>query len=294
MRVTIAGSSGLIGSSLLPALAGRGHEVVRLVRREPAEADELQWDPAEGVLPATALDGVDAVVNLAGATIGQRWSERARERILSSRVDTTRLLAEAVAARAPHTAFVAASAVGYYGDRGDEELTEASVKGAGFLADVSDAWESAARAAHDAGARTVHLRQGIVLSAEGGALARLLTPFRLGVGGRVGSGAQYWSWISLRDIVAAYVWAIEGDASGAVNAMSPRPVTNAEFTKALGTALRRPTRLPLPAIAVRTMFGAMGEEMLLGGQRALPTRLVGAGFAFAHPEVEAGIRSALR
>ncbi len=293
MKVVVAGSSGLIGSALLPALAGRGHELVRLVRRAPTAPDELHWDPATGLLPSEALTGVEVVVNLAGATIGRRWTRRARERILSSRVDTTRLLAEAVAERSPPPALVVASAVGYYGDRVDEELTEASEQGDGFLADVAGTWERAAQPARDAGVRTVHLRQGIVLSQAGGALAKLLTPFRLGLGGRVGSGTQYWSWISLVDAVATYVWAIEGDVSGPVNAVAPRPVTNAELATALGAVLRRPTRLPLPALAVRAMFGQMGTETLLGGQRAVPARLNEAGFAFSHPDIQSGLRSAL-
>ncbi len=293
VKLVISGSSGLIGSALVPELAGRGHEVVRLVRRAPTAPDELHWDPAAGILQAEALADVDVVVNLAGATIGQRWTQRAREQILSSRVDTTRLLAETAATRSPRPALIVASAVGYYGDRGDEELTEASEHGDGFLADVAVEWERAAQPARDAGARTVHLRQGIVLSRAGGALARLLTPFRLGLGGRVGSGTQYWSWISLVDAVATYVWAIEGDVSGPVNAVAPRPVTNTELVTALGTVLRRPTRVPLPSLAVRAMFGQMGAEMLLGGQRALPARLTEAGFAFSHPDVQSGLRSAL-
>jgi len=293
VKLVISGSSGLIGSALVPELAGRGHEVVRLVRRAPTAPDELHWDPAAGILQAEALADVDVVVNLAGATIGQRWTQRAREQILSSRIDTTRLLAETAATRSPMPALIVASAVGYYGDQGDEELTEASEHGDGFLADVAVEWERAAQPARDAGARTVHLRQGIVLSRAGGALARLLTPFRLGLGGRVGSGTQYWSWISLVDAVATYVWAIEGDVSGPVNAVAPRPVTNTELVTALGTVLRRPTRVPLPSLAVRAMFGQMGAEMLLGGQRALPARLTEAGFAFSHPDVQSGLRSAL-
>lgn len=293
MKIAIAGSSGLIGSALRSSLGERGHDVLRLVRRTPAAPNEIHWDPARGVLDADALAGVDAVVNLAGATIGQRWSQKARERILSSRVDTTRLLAEAVASRSPQPALIMASAVGFYGDRGDEELTEESTRGEGFLADVTVAWEEAAQPAISAGARTVQLRQGIVLSAEGGAVAKLLTPFRLGLGGRVGSGDQYWAWISLPDVVATYAWAIEGDASGVINAVAPQAVTNAEFVRALGAVLHRPTWFPLPALAVRAMFGTMGEEMLLGGQRAVPARLADAGFDFSQPDVAAGLRSAL-
>ncbi len=293
MKIAVAGSSGLIGSALVPALAERGHEVLRLVRRAPAGPDERNWDPAAGALDPAVLDGVEAIVNLAGATIGQRWSQSARERILASRVDTTRLLAEAAASRSPAPALVAASAIGYYGDRGDEELTERSSKGTGFLADVCETWEAAAEPARAAGVRTIHLRQGIVLSAAGGAVERLLTPFKLGVGGRVGSGDQYWAWVSLDDAVAAYVWALEGDGSGPVNVVAPQQVTNAEFTRALGKALRRPTVFPLPGFAVRTMFGTMGEEMLLGGQRAVPATLVEAGFEFVHPDIESGLRAAL-
>lgn len=293
MKIAIAGASGLIGSALVPELTGRGHDVLRLVRRSPSAPDECNWDPAAGTLDRGALDGVDAIVNLAGATIGQRWSQSARERILSSRVETTRLLAETAAASSPHPALIVASGIGFYGDRGDDELTEDSDRGTGFLADVCEAWETAAEPARAAGARTVHLRQGIVLSADGGALAKLLTPFKFGAGGRVGSGDQYWAWVSLEDVVAAYAWALEGDASGPVNVVAPQQVTNAEFTKTLGRVLGRPTVIPLPAFAVRTMFGTMGEEMLLGGQRAVPARLQDARFAFAHPDLESGLRAAL-
>jgi len=293
VKVVVAGSSGLIGSALVPALLGTGHEVVRLVRRGPTAPDERHWDPAAGILDQGSLDGVDAIVNLAGVDIGQRWTKAVRERVLSSRVETTRLLAEAAAARSPRPALVLASAIGFYGDRGDEELTEESARGEGFLADVVEAWEQAAQPARDAGVRTVHLRQGIVLATEGGALERMLTPFRLGLGGRVGSGRQYWAWISLEDVVSTYLWALESDVEGVVNVVAPQAVTSAELTKELGKALHRPTVFPLPASAVRVLFGAMGEETLLGGQRAVPARLLAAGFTFAQPDIESGLRSAL-
>jgi uncharacterized protein len=293
MHVVVAGASGLIGSALVPVLRERGHEVTRLVRRSPEAGDERHWDPAAGILDAASLADADAVVNVAGVNLGQRWSQTTRERILSSRVDTTRLLATTVAGLPGRPALVCASAVGFYGDGGSVELTEESPKGDGFLADVVEAWEAAAQPAREAGVRTVHLRQGIVLSAEGGAIAKMLTPFRLGLGGRVGSGEQYWSWISLSDVVAVYVWALEGDVDGIVNAVAPQQVTSAEFTKALGRVLGRPTVFPLPAFAVRALFGAMGDETLLAGQRALPTRLEQESFTFVHPDVVSGLRSAL-
>lgn len=294
MKLVLSGASGLIGSSLAPALRAAGHEVIALVRREPG-AGEVRWDPEAGSIDATALEGVDAIVHLAGENIGKRWTKETRRKVLESRVRGTRLVAEAAAGleRRP-SALVCASAVGYYGDRGDEVLTEASARGEGFLADVVEAWEEAADPARAAGIRTVHLRQGIVLSRRGGALAQLLTPFRLGVGGRVGNGRQWWSWVGLDDVVAAYLFALDHPIEGPVNVTAPGVVTNAEFTKALGRALHRPTVFPLPAFAIKALFGQMGEEMLLGGQRAQPASLDAAGFAFTAPDIDSALERALR
>jgi hypothetical protein len=294
MKVLVGGASGLVGSALVPALAAAGHEVVRLVRRDPASPDEVRWNPAARELDTSALVGVDAIVNLSGEYMGKRWTETRKREILDSRVRSTELLARTAATLDPRpAAFVVASAVGFYGDRGDEILTEASSAGTGFLSDVVRAWEAAADPARDAGIRVVHLRQGIVLSRRGGALKQMLLPFRLGVGGRVGSGRQWWSWIAMDDLVAAYALALESDFAGAVNATAPNPVTNDQFTKALGKALGRPVLLPAPAFGIRTLFGEMGETMLLQGQRVLPARLHDAGFEFAAPTIDVALRRAL-
>ena len=294
MRIAVTGASGLIGSALAPRLLESGHEVIRLVRRAAAEADEAAWDPGAGTVDAGRLAGVEAFVHLAGEEIGQRWSARARREIMRSRVDGTRLVAETAAALEPRPrVLVCASGIGYYGDRGDELLTEESSRGDGFAAEVVAAWEAAAEPARAAGIRVVHLRQGIVLSREGGALRRMLTPFRLGIGGPVAGGRQWWSWISLTDAARAHEHALASDLEGPVNTCAPGLVRNAELTKALGRALGRPAVLPLPRLAVRAAFGQMGLEMLAGGQRALPAKLEASGFAFAHPTIEQGLADAL-
>ena len=290
MRIAISGASGLIGGALVPALEKAGHEVRRLVRREPAGAHEAFWDPASGSLDPSTLDGVEAIVNLSGATIDRRWTQRRKREILDSRVDTTRLLASTAADVDPRPAvFLCAGGAGFYGDRVDEILTEDSAPGTGFLADVCRAWEAAADPAREAGIRVVTFRHGIVLTGAGGALPRLRTPFNLGVGGRVGNGRQWWSWVDVDDLVAAYLFALDGAISGAANLTSPNPVTNAQLTKALGKALGRPAVLVLPAFGARLAFGQMAEELLLGGQRALPARLLEAGFTFRYPELDAAL-----
>jgi uncharacterized protein (TIGR01777 family) len=294
MRVAVAGGSGLIGSALVPALREAGHDVARLVRREPESVDEASWDPEAGAIDEGALEGVGAIVNLAGANIGQRWTPETQREIRASRVNGTRLLAEVVARLEPRPALILASAVGVYGQRGDEELTEESSPGEGFLADVVREWEAAADPARAAGARVVHFRQGIVLSKDGGALERMLLPFRLGVGGRVGSGSQWWSWVALDDVVTAYVHALAHPLDGVYNLVAPGVVRNRDFVDALGRALHRPTVFPLPGFAVKLAFGEMGEQMLLGGQRVLPERLVAAGFPFAYPEIEAAFAHVVR
>jgi len=293
VKTAVTGSSGLIGSALVPALSAAGHDVVRLVRHVPAGPGEAHWDIAEGTIDEESLQEVEAIVHLAGETIGQRWSGAVRKRVLDSRVDSTRLIAETAARLPLEPVLVCASAIGFYGSSGDEIVDESSPRGAGFLAEVVEAWEAAAEPARAAGLRTVHLRQGIVLSKRGGALQRLLLPFRLGVGGRVGSGRQWWSWVSLDDAVAAYLFALAQPLEGPVNVTAPGTLTNRELVKALGRALHRPTVFPLPSFAVKAAFGQMGEEMLLGGQRVAPTRLDAAGFTFGEPEIDAGLASAL-
>ena len=294
VRIAVSGASGLLGSALVPALREAGHEVVRLVRRDAVAPDEVRWDPAAGFIDAEALGATEAVVNLSGATIGRRWTASRKREILDSRVETTSLLARTTTALDPPPAvLVCTGGVGIYGNRRDEVLTEESDLGTGFLADVGRAWEAAAQPARDAGIRVVNFRQGIVLTRKGGALEKMLTPFRLGLGGRVGSGRQWWSWVSLHDLVAAYRFVLESDMAGAINLTSPNPAASAQFTKALGRALGRPTVFPLPAVAVKTLFGEMGEATLLEGQRALPARLLDAGFEFAYADLDAGLARAL-
>ena len=293
--MTVSGASGLIGSALVPALEAAGHEVVRLVRREPEATSEVEWNPDAGTIDTSGLAGVDAIVNLSGENIGARWTATRKAEILRSRVATAGLLARTAAELDPRPAvFVSAGGAGIYGDRGDEILTEESALGHGFLSEVGKAWEAAAEPARAAGVRVVNFRQGIVLSREGGALERLLTPFKLGVGGRVGSGRQWWAWVALDDVTAAYRFVLENDLAGPVNLASPNPATNVQFVRALGEALGRPTVFPLPAFVVRTVFGEMGEDMLLEGQRVLPARLLDAGFRFTRPDVGIALERAVR
>lgn len=298
MRVLVSGSSGLIGSALLPALREAGHDVLRLVRRAPESPDEVRWDVDAGTLDRDALGSVDAIVHLAGEGIGEkRWSPEQKRRILDSRVKGTRLLAETAAALDPRpSVFVCGSAVGFYGLRGDEVLTEESTSGDGFLADVVRQWEAAAAPAADAGIRTVLLRTGIILSPEGGALGRLLPLIKLGVGGRLGSGRQWWSWIALEDEVRLILHCLDhDDVAGPVNATAPQPATNAEVVKALGKAAGRPTVLPVPTFALSlVMGGELTDEVILAGQRALPKAAEAAGFRFTHPDIDSAARAILR
>jgi uncharacterized protein len=294
MRIAMTGASGLIGSALEPALLERGHDVVRLVRRAPVGANEIRWDPAGAELDIAALEGVGAIVHLAGENIGQRWTAERRREVLASRLDGTTLVAEAVAALDPRPVLLCASAVGFYGQRGDTVLTETAPHGEGFLADVVQAWESAAGLARDAGARVVHYRQAPILARREGMLQRMLLPFRLGLGGRVGSGDQWWSWVAIDDIVAGYVFALDHPVEGVFNLASPEPLRNRDFVRTLGRALHRPTVFPLPATAVKLVWGDMGEEFLLGGQRAVPERLLDAGFAFAYPTLDRALEHVLR
>jgi uncharacterized protein len=294
VKVVVSGASGLIGSALLPALDAAGHDVIRLVRRPAEMSNELEWDPDAGLLDAGRLAGIDAAVCLSGENLGKRWTTRRRAEILQSRVTTAGLLARTLAELEPHpSVFVCAGGAGIYGDRGDEILTEESELGAGFLPDVGRAWEAAAEPARAAGIRVVSFRQGLVLSREGGALDRMLTPFKLGLGGRVGNGRQWWSWVALDDTAAAYRFVLEHDVSGPINLCAPNPVTNAQFVKALGRVLGRPTVFPLPALAVKTVFGEMGETVLLEGQRMLPAVLLDAGFAFVQPELAPALEHVL-
>jgi hypothetical protein len=288
MKILITGSTGMVGATLIQALKVASHEVARLLRTGNAAGTDLTWNPNAGSIDAARLEGFDAVVHLAGESIASgRWTPARKERILQSRVKGTRLLAESLAGlKRPPKVLVSASAIGYYGDRGAAVLSEESAPGTGFLTDVCRAWESATEAAGNKGIRVVHLRIGIVLSTRGGALAKMLPPFRMGVGGKIGSGAQYMSWISLTDLCSAVIHTIRTESlRGAVNAVSPLPVTNAEFTRALGSALHRPTIFPLPAFAAGILLGEMADALLLASTRVEPARLQASGFVFQDREV---------
>jgi uncharacterized protein (TIGR01777 family) len=294
MRVAVTGSHGLIGSAVVSSLRARGDRVLRLVRGE-AGADEAGWAPDAGRVDAAALEGVDAVIHLAGESLASRWTPERKAAIRESRLRGTALLAETLAGlRSKPRALVAASAVGYYGSRDNEVLTEKSEPGTGFLADLCRQWEAAAAPARDAGIRVTYTRFGVVLASHGGILARIVPVFRLGAGGPLGSGRQYLPWVSLDDAAGAVLLAVDGDdLGGPVNVVSPHPVTNREFTSALARVLGRPAMLPVPAAALRAMFGEMADEALLVSQRVEPARLAAAGFAFRFPDLEAALRDAL-
>ncbi|MCH8221545.1 MAG: TIGR01777 family protein [Proteobacteria bacterium] len=296
MKILVTGSHGLIGSALIPFLTTGGHEVLRLVRNPNPATNEIPWDPQAGVIDNEQLEGLDAVVHLAGENIAsKRWNTAQKKRIRESRVHGTRLLSESIARlNDPPKVLVCASAVGYFGDRGDEELDEQSEPGTGFLADVCRDWEAAADPAREKGIRVVNLRFGVILSSAGGALAKMLLPFKLGLGGVVGSGKQYWSWIALDDVLGAILHVISNDdLNGPVNCVSPNPATNREFTKTLGRVLKRPTVFPLPAFAARLALGEMADELLLPSARVIPKRLQESGYEFQYPELEEALRHAL-
>jgi uncharacterized protein (TIGR01777 family) len=296
MRILISGASGLIGSALRKRLSSEGDAVSVLVRRAPATL-EVQWTPGRPLEPAK-LAGFDAVVHLAGKGIAGRWTAQFKREVRESRVEGTQTLATAAAESYRRTgmprAFLAASAIGYYGNRGDELLTESSAPGTGFLAETCVAWEAAADPARAAGMRVVHLRIGVVLAGKGGALPPLLPPFRLGLGGRIGDGRQWWSWVSLEDVVGAFVFGLRKDAIiGPANVVSPNPARVAEFARALGEVLHRPAVFPLPAFAVRALLGEMGQGLLLDSARVQPSRLQSAGYEFACPDLHRALRSAV-
>lgn len=303
MHILVAGSTGFLGSALIPVLRSRGHTITRLVRPDTTGGDgpTIAWDPAAGVLPGDALDGVDLVLNLAGRSIGERrWSDAEKRLILESRTGPTDLLARAIAAAPHRPALVNASAIGFYGHRGDEVVAEDDPPGEGFFPEVCVAWEAATRPASDAGARVALLRTGIVLSADGGAIGRLLAPFgprwlspyRWGLGGVVGRGRQWWSWISLDDAIRAMVHVIESDIRGPVNLVTGA-VTHRGFIKALGRALRRPTILPIPPFVVKALLGSgLARATVLEGQRVVPLRLEESGFAPTDPDLLSALQKA--
>jgi uncharacterized protein len=294
-RILVSGSSGLVGGALLPALRASGYEVTRLVHGSTTGPAQVAWNPAQPLAP-DSVTGFDAAVHLAGESIVGRWTNEKKQRIRDSRIAGTRHLAEALA-KAPQRpqVLISASAVGYYGDRGDEILSEESPSGSGFLAEVCVGWESATVPAAKTGIRTAHIRTGVVLSTEGGALSKMLMPFRLGVGGNIGSGRQWWSWIALGDLVGIMLHTLKTETvQGPVNAVSPNPVTNAEFTKTLGSVLSRPTIFPLPAFAARLILGQMADELLLASQRVEPRRIQAAGYEFQQPDLRPALQAILR
>jgi uncharacterized protein (TIGR01777 family) len=296
LRVAITGATGFLGSSLSRHLRSAGHAVVPITRSTgKAGQDAIVWDPARGELDPTALAGIDAVVHLAGENIAQRWSDHVKREIRDSRVKSTKLIARAIAAMdRPPRVWLSGSAIGIYGNRGNELLDESSAPGSGFLADVVQAWEGATDAVHRGDVRVVHLRTGMVLDSEGGALQKMLPPFRLGLGGRIGSGAQMMSWIELGDWMRSVEKLLHASlVKGPVNLVAPTPVSNMEFTGTLGRVLGRPAAIAVPEIAIKLALGEMGEEVLLSSQRAVPTRLLGAGYTFKYETIEPALRAVL-
>ncbi|MCF8539075.1 MAG: TIGR01777 family oxidoreductase [Candidatus Nanopelagicales bacterium] len=295
MKIAVTGASGLIGTPLVAELRSRGHDVFRLVRRAAAAPDEITWNPASGFVDLAALAGTDVVFHLAGAGVGDhRWTDAYKQEIRDSRVMGTDTISRAMAQLDPRPAvLVSASAIGFYGDTGDRAVTEVDPAGHGFLADVVVAWEAAANPAREAGIRVVHPRTGLVVSADGGAWGRMFPLFKAGIGGKLGNGKQYWSWISLRDEISALIFLMENPAlSGPVNLTGPTPDTNAEITTIMGKVLRRPTLLPVPRIALTTVLGEFSTEVL-SSSRVLPAVLEQQGFVFKDPTVESAIRQAL-
>jgi uncharacterized protein len=294
-RILVSGVSGPIGAALVPSLKACGYEVTRLVRG-PATGDaQISWNPSQPIAP-DSVSRFDAVIHLAGESIVGRWTKAKKVKIRDSRVLGTTNLAEALAkAKRKPEVFVCSSAIGYYGDRGNEVLNERSKPGSGFLSDVCREWEAATQPAAKAGIRTVQMRTGVVLSPEGGALAKMLTPFKMGVGGKIGNGRQWMSWIDVQDMVGAIHHILKSDLlQGPVNMVAPKPVTNAEFTKTLGSVLSRPTILPMPAFAVKLAFGEMGETVLLASQRVEPAHLVMSGYPFRFTSLQASLENLLK
>lgn len=295
MKIAVTGASGLIGSALVPALRARGDEVIRLVRRPAVAPDEVSWDPIAGTVDLDGLAGIDAVVHMAGAGVGdRRWTDSYKKTILDSRVDGTHTIVRAMTQLDPKPrTLVAGSAIGWYGETGDRAVDETAPAGTGFLADVVRAWEAAADPAREAGIRVTHARTGLVVSGAGGAWARLFPIFKLGLGGKLGSGRQYWSWISLRDEISALMYLLDNESlSGPVNLTGPAPATNSEVTEAMGRVLHRPTLFSVPAFALKTVLGEFSIEVL-GSARVLPAVLEDTGFTWQDATVESAIRAAL-
>lgn len=297
MKILVTGATGLVGSELVPALTRQEHEVYRLTHSKPKEANDIVWNPSHQELPKARIEGTEVVVHLAGANIaGKRWTPKVKEELRSSRLDGTKLLCETIGSmQSPPKTLICASAIGYYGNRGSELLNETSAPGTGFLADLCKDWEAACEPARAKGIRVVNLRIGVILTPKGGALAKMLPPFKMGVGGIMGSGNQYWSWISLVDVIGVIQHCLTYDKiSGPVNTTAPRPVTNLEFTKALGSVLGRPTLIPMPAFAARLALGEMADDLLLASARVMPNRLSETGYQFQHSALEPALRDLLQ
>lgn len=297
MRIIVSGSHGLVGSALIKALETAGHEIYRLVRHAPNSESEIEWSPDRYSIAISRIEGFDAVYHLAGESIASgRWNEEKKRKIRESRTKGTKLLADAVANLSqPPKTLISASAIGYYGDRGDELLTETSPPGNDFLADVCVEWEKATEHARAKGVRVVNTRFGIILDKDGGALAKMLTPFRMGIGGRIGDGKQWMSWIALEDVIGALQFVLKNESlNQPVNFVAPNPVTNAEFTKTLGNVLSRPTVFPIPEFGVRLAFGEMADALLLSSQRVEPRSLKQAEYEFRYSDLESALRAILR
>ena len=297
MKILISGSHGLVGTALIKALEPDGHEIYHLVRHYPNSPSEIEWSPDRYSIALSLIEGFDAVVHLAGESIAEgRWTDEKKKRIRESRTRGTKLLADALAnLTQPPKTLVSASAIGYYGDRDDELLTEESAPGNDFLSEVCVEWEQATSHATNMGIRVVNARFGIILDKEGGALKKMLPPFRMGIGGRIGSGKQWMSWISLDDVIGALKFALTNDSlTGPINFVAPNPVRNAEFTKTLGNVLSRPTIFPIPAFGVRFAFGEMADALLLSSQRVKPKRLKAAGYQFQHSDLRSALRHVLK
>jgi uncharacterized protein len=297
MKILISGSTGLVATHLMPTLSAKGHEIIKLVRKSPNSDNEIQWNAETGFSEAefAKLVGIDAVVHLAGDNVAsENWSEDKKRKIRESRTVGTRVLVDALARlKNPPKIFISASAIGFYGNRGDEILTDDSAKGSGFFPEVCEAWEAEAKKA-EAFARVVCLRIGVILTKDGGALEKMLTPFKLGVGGVIGSGKQYMPWIAIDDIVGIFTFVIENEISGSINTTAPNPTTNYDFTKTFGKVLNRPTFFPIPEFAIKLMFGEMGETLLLQGCRVIPKRIQELGYKFKFENLEEALAHVLK